>query len=358
MEMNNIPGGGSHVAQHRWRDKLRAQQQNSFDHNFEQLWLHQVHIPDPDDQFRNFKYGALSPHDQTVFSSQTLNSATKCSQNDCFSNSMISSYLPHPDSSSNLNLLADNYTGNLNASFLADVTNDVCAYPRQPHCYSYQDVAHSSLGESSNNIITSPFDYQNTLVNVEELDMARYSAKDSNEVLLHFLPSFGESNSLSNTPVDQAFRQWNVESVANKSHDPQGLSLSLSVDILESSNLDETRCSKAFKYSNYLCSTTKQSSAGSKGGYGVEYGRRNIYNVAGPHGPFTGYASILKDSKYLKPTLELLEDLCGSKQKISEIYPDKIDDEEEFSGSSVSESSWPTYHKKMVNLLYLQQEVS
>lgn len=31
-----------------------------------------------------------------------------------------------------------------------------------------------------------------------------------------------------------------------------------------------------------------------------------------PLGPFTGYASILKRSRFLKPTQQLLEDFCGS----------------------------------------------
>ncbi|KAK1398414.1 Homeobox domain-containing protein [Heracleum sosnowskyi] len=384
MEMNNnIIRGEPHVAQHRRRDKLRAPHQNSYDRSLEQSWLHQVHIPDLE-QLRSFKYGTTS-YDQTVFTSEMLNYVTRSSQgllkqNDSFSNSMIGSYLSHPNSSSNLNVLPHNYTGNLNSIFVGGETNDVCApslYPRQPNCYSsYQDVVHFSIGESSmihqnslthigelqqqcDNTMSAPFDYQNTLQQVVpdgELEMAQYSAKDSNE-LVHFLPSFVDSNSLSNTPVDQSFRQWNIEGqLANKSQDPQGLSLSLSVDFRNSDDLRDNRYSKALKYSNYLCSSSKQSSAGNKG-FGFEYGRRNIYNVAGPHGPFTGYASILKDSKYLKPALELLEELCGSKQKACDIYPHNLDEDEDFSGSSVSESSWPSYHKNMANLLYLQQEV-
>ncbi|XP_074366619.1 uncharacterized protein LOC141707386 [Apium graveolens] len=366
MEMNSR-GGESHVEQHTRRGKLRAPHQNSYEHNSEQLWLHQVHVPDLD-QLRNFKYGTTS-FDQTVFSSEMLNSVAKISQglfkqHDSLSNSTIgSSYVSQPNSSSNHNVLVDNI-GNPNSIFFGGEA-DVCAsslYPRQPNFYGYQDVTHSSFGESSiihqNSHTHFPFDYQNSLKQVVpdgELDMARYSVKDTNE-LVHFLPSFVDSNSLSSTPVDQAFRQWNDEGLASKSQDPQGLSLSLSVDFRASGDLRDPQYSKALTYSNYLCTSSKPSSAGSKG-FSFGYGRKNIYNVAGPHGPFTGYASILKDSKYLKPALELLEDLCGSKTKISEIYPDNIDEDEDFSGSSISESLWPAYHKKMANLLYLQQEV-
>lgn len=39
----------------------------------------------------------------------------------------------------------------------------------------------------------------------------------------------------------------------------------------------------------------------------------NPYRSSGPLGPFTGYATILKSSRFLRPAQELLDDFCGAK---------------------------------------------
>ncbi|KAF8396552.1 hypothetical protein HHK36_018176 [Tetracentron sinense] len=64
----------------------------------------------------------------------------------------------------------------------------------------------------------------------------------------------------------------------------------------------------------YVCSNSK-SSVGNNG-YGNPIQNTvgfsmNSHQNTGPHGPFTGYATILKSSKFLKPAQRLLDDICG-----------------------------------------------
>ncbi|WCJ40999.1 BEL1-like homeodomain 8 [Euphorbia peplus] len=100
------------------------------------------------------------------------------------------------------------------------------------------------------------------------------------------------------------------------------------------------------------------------------YGVRNV----GPLGPFTGYATILKSSKFLKPAQDLLDEFCNSTG--SKLIParilcgeDNAADSKDFGISSASfcgdvgmattsgESYRPEYHQKKAKLLYLQEEV-
>ncbi|KAL8247307.1 hypothetical protein R6Q59_008523 [Mikania micrantha] len=101
----------------------------------------------------------------------------------------------------------------------------------------------------------------------------------------------------------------------------------------------------------------------------------------GPLGPFTGYATILKNSKYIKPAQELLNSSCEVgyqelAQTCHDAYSHKIIEEEMIrvsecpvasygesdehdSGlkSSGTESLHPGFHRKKAKLLYMQEEV-
>ncbi|KAI3799369.1 hypothetical protein L1987_34663 [Smallanthus sonchifolius] len=101
----------------------------------------------------------------------------------------------------------------------------------------------------------------------------------------------------------------------------------------------------------------------------------------GPLGPFTGYATILKNSKYIKPAQELLSGSCEiGYQKLAqtchEAYSHKILEEEmsrasdcpvasygesdehvSSRNSSSAESVRPEFHRKKARLLYMQEEV-
>ncbi|KAI3748230.1 hypothetical protein L6452_11179 [Arctium lappa] len=90
----------------------------------------------------------------------------------------------------------------------------------------------------------------------------------------------------------------------------------------------------------------------------------------GPLGPFTGYATILKNSKYLKPAQELLNVNCevGDQELVQtchDVFSRNIleDEMSRASGgsnehnSSGAESLQPEFHRKKARLLYMQEEV-
>ncbi|KAL8198083.1 hypothetical protein R6Q57_024380 [Mikania cordata] len=108
------------------------------------------------------------------------------------------------------------------------------------------------------------------------------------------------------------------------------------------------------------------------------FAHRNV----GPLGPFTGYATILKSSKYLKPAQDLLNDnckvggqelvqACDDTRKILEEEMSRVSGESGASSStvygssehvtgrssSISESYRPEFHHKKAKLLYMQEEV-
>lgn len=96
------------------------------------------------------------------------------------------------------------------------------------------------------------------------------------------------------------------------------------------------------------------------------FAHRNI----GPLGPFTGYATILKNSKYLKPAQELLNLNCEVRdqelvQTCHDVFFQNILEEEmsRASGgsnehcSSGAESLQPEFHRKKAGLLFMQEEV-
>ncbi|XP_022970306.1 BEL1-like homeodomain protein 8 [Cucurbita maxima] len=90
----------------------------------------------------------------------------------------------------------------------------------------------------------------------------------------------------------------------------------------------------------------------------------NPYRNTGPLGPFIGYATILKSSKFLKPAQLLLDEFCSSNahkfvQPCESSPALNADDETNISGvgSISSESHQPEYQKKKAKLLYMLDEV-
>ncbi|KAK1409937.1 hypothetical protein QVD17_36468 [Tagetes erecta] len=142
---------------------------------------------------------------------------------------------------------------------------------------------------------------------------------------------------------------------------PQGLSLSLSsVPHLKD---DHQPMLQSGQKSDLLVNPDSKSLMGSVSGFG----HRN----SGPLGPFTGYATILKNSKYIKPAQELLNVSCevgqemghdGYSHKILEEEMSRVDDgdsTEHVTGrnSSGGESLRPEFHRKKARLLYMLEEV-
>ncbi|KAG6629447.1 hypothetical protein CIPAW_14G085300 [Carya illinoinensis] len=190
------------------------------------------------------------------------------------------------------------------------------------------------------------------------------------------------SNSTSKLPVAQfgeGCGSEDLHSRATVSKDPQDL--------------------KAMK-SGYFCAVAKPSIISKGCGKPLEdiVGiSSNTYRNTGPLGPFTGYATILKSSKFLKPAQQLLDELCGtSGSKItktcelsvrmsgevrssgdalnatetevgpignnsgassSTFYRSNDINGEGRVASSSCESLWPEYQQKKAKLIYMQEEV-
>ncbi|XP_062082129.1 BEL1-like homeodomain protein 1 [Humulus lupulus] len=124
------------------------------------------------------------------------------------------------------------------------------------------------------------------------------------------------------------------DTVICDSHNLQGLSLSLSSNPTSSTlpsiphhlgdhDHDDHRESKADEKSAYSGSVSMpkpsiiSKACGSKSLQdivGSSNNSSNMYRSSGPLGPFTGYATILKSSRFLRPAQQLLDDFCGSKE--------------------------------------------
>ena len=327
------------------------------------------------------------------------------------------------------------FTGEGRGSLKVNNISSPSFYWKQPSSYGYN---HDVVLQSSLVASPAPYNYQNTLQEVvtsagagpQGQDMVRYGGKDSNELLL--LPSYNEYQVNQGRSCDgdlwvnrpmEVFRNQNGEDLANKSiraltggegSNTQGLSLSLS-SVSQTNNRREGQFgernglsdrpidSKPFK-SDYICSSSRPS-VGNKV-FGINRQNPGITAIphrdaAGPLGPFTGYATILKNSRYLNPTLQLMDELCrvsGSKQiETHEVYSGKNSDEVVVSAvdfafnvahdsmvgskggnsgassstfyssnriggeagvpSNANESYHPEYHQKKTKLLCMQEEV-
>ncbi|KAJ0021374.1 hypothetical protein Pint_32124 [Pistacia integerrima] len=209
-----------------------------------------------------------------------------------------------------------------------------------------------------------------------ETGHATWTGSDSsNELVL--LPNFGNqsnafrytnANTWTNRPV-QGCHPWNSECgfIARRSDielnnvaseaTTQGLSLSLSSNPPSKMHIDhfgegfetqglhsktdlfkEPEEIKVAKF-DYLNSIPKPSSSSKGVGKSlpelVGTSNSNVQRGTGPLGPFTGYATILKGSRFLKPAQELLDEFCnltGSK------LANTCDVSEKISGDQVSAS--------------------
>lgn len=305
----------------------------------------------------------------------------------------------------------------------------------------------------------SPQLYRNTLqevvtsaaVGTQGLEMASFAhqnirdtGRDSwedggNELVL--LPNFGNQSSALRLDSSVAWmtrpvegcHQWSggdLGVLANKSlgdlstiasdSNAQGLSLSLSshpsskIQVAQFGERYESKdlrsgtaafsCPQDLKVmsSGYLCSDSKPPVSGK--GYGnslhdIVGTSTYTHRSAGPLGPFTGYATILKSSKFLKPAQQVLDEFCKAASPklvktgevtrrtsgdVSVSVPDAVNtsdtevgaakggnsavssstfyDSNEISGeggvkSSSCESYRPDYQQKKAKLLFMQEEV-
>ncbi|KAK1357416.1 BEL1-like homeodomain protein 8 [Heracleum sosnowskyi] len=349
--MNNFSLGDSHVAQQSRRNKLRVQNSENLDEHYTSSSLDQLSVHP--DLVRNIKYGAMS-YDPTCFTSDMVNYVSR-NESLVSADNVAVANLSHPISS-NLNLPAAKPGDPHNCSNWKSLASHqncdwiVNNYHRNNNPTSISESSSNPLfsggegrGSFKSSLVASPssYNYQNTLQEVvtsagvgpQGQDVVRYGGKDSNELVL--LPSYNDYQVAQGRSCDGAvwvnrpmevFRNQNGQDLANKSirkhltvgdvSNTQGLSLSLS-SVSQTNNRREGQFgersglsdrpldSKPFK-SHYLGSSSRPS-VGNK-----VYGITSIphRDAAGPYGPFTGYATILKNSKYLNPTLQLMDELC------------------------------------------------
>ncbi|XP_048324369.1 BEL1-like homeodomain protein 8 isoform X2 [Ziziphus jujuba] len=313
-------------------------------------------------------------------------------------------------------------SGQNNPMFVRELNANI--NPLKSSCYSgYQDLQYHNTLED---VVTASASRNQAGIEISSL---------ANELVL--LPNFvNQSTGLrfDNAAAAVDHHQWSegelgfnigkkideeYRNVVTDSNPPQGLSLSLSSNPpskLPATHFDgcgggsEDLHSRSMK-SGYLCSIPKPSIISKAGGGKslqdiVGISSANAYRNTGPLGPFTGYATILKSSKFLKPAQQLLDEFCcitvGSKrfetggdlsERISREVSvsasasasvdamDAIETEivgkgnnscassstfygsNEFSGDGTgvgsisSESFRPEYQQKKAKLLYMQEEV-
>ncbi|KAK4286434.1 hypothetical protein QN277_002990 [Acacia crassicarpa] len=164
---------------------------------------------------------------------------------------------------------------------------------------SYHELIGRQLGEMHNHFSSPPPFFQNTLPDI--VKYASISAQGSDH-LVSQMQNPGHGIWMGNQ---------------NQSN-PQGLSLSLSSNSHSKASLSGfpcndghgshdpySRCDKSAKSVIKDCGKSLQDVVGvgsSTSGY-----RSNV----GPLGPFTGYATILKSSRFLKPAQELFDEFCS-----------------------------------------------
>jgi len=244
-----------HVAQQIRRDKLRIQNQEFPNNNIEQLLsLHQT----PQSagfnnldllHLRNANNNMLDDHDQGLYSSSQMINSFSSPSNPLHRNPLEYCHELAESSNNRVNYYYENHETNSN-SFLPS-TSEMASLMNH----------HGIWGGGNSHSPTVPVFHEN------------------------------QANLWTNrgvTVVDNS----NMGSFFSDCN-PQGLSLSLSST--SSSNFEQGSLN-AVKPTTLISRDSTSSSSGF----------RNV----GPLGPFTGYATILKNSRYLKPCQELLEECC------------------------------------------------
>ncbi|XP_010689104.2 BEL1-like homeodomain protein 8 [Beta vulgaris subsp. vulgaris] len=321
MEMSNDFFPELHVAQQRRRDKLRVQ-------HLEELQANNFHN-------HNTSPMVLVPPDMLNFTGSQSSSP--------FPNIHPTRFIAPASSDP-----CENWVPNYNGNETSHVEHDGS---RRHHLSSImlpQFLAHHNE--------TSEINYQN---NVQ---------------------SWGNGgNELPLLPGNFVSQPNNVIDASSQSH---VLSLSLSSNqICEYQHLGDPRELKPLE-SGSIASVVKQSMSNSGNNNKLECGNNLVQDVAGssilvhrnvgPLGPFTGYASILKSSKFLKPAQLLLDEFFGAAglwrggeeaevrdmAECSSAVASKIRESNDLSARNSScESYRPDCHERKAKLLHMQEEV-
>lgn len=331
MEMSGFrPNESTHVAQQSRRDKLRVQQTSNLSHHH----LDQ-NVPNNSQnpqlvQVRNVRNANSLLFDPTLFSPELLNFSTNA--NHAFVSSAQDLGAESPQNYGNWRSLnppqsLDNWITN----YTSGTTSNHHMFVREVNNISPSTTSHlkPSTYHGYQHFSSTPI-YHNTLQDVvttastagshqDELEMASWTQGYVNQSTTL---GFDNSNSWMDRPIGSNRHNWSggqeLRSAMSDYSNQQGLSLSLSSNPPPSQDL---QASISGKSGGYLCSMTKPSIIRKACGTTkslqdlVGTGTTSTSNAAyhrgtGPLGPFTGYATILKSSKFLKPAQQLLEDFC------------------------------------------------
>ncbi|KAK7341868.1 hypothetical protein VNO80_24809 [Phaseolus coccineus] len=309
-----------HVAQQLRRDKLRIQNSSQhlqeFPSNLEQLSLHPGFNLDLL-QVRNVRNGnmldeALYSSDMITFSTASNPLSTPRNPLECQELMMAqygSTSFPHSSSPKDQQCgprhLGANWMVNYNESNTN--TNNNTFFSSELNNNSSGEIANREIQKQLGEMHYPPSSSSPPLYHNGLQDMA-YGVWGGNhaEPVLHYQANnelrFGGANLWTNSS-GMGFKKNNEQDI----NPHQGLSLSLSSNSQSkpcfeegSASDDPTQYSKSVKCSmklNVLSNNT-------------------VYRNVGPLGPFTGYATILKSSRFLKPCQQLLDEWCcqyGSK---------------------------------------------
>ncbi|XAR59723.1 hypothetical protein NMG60_11015670 [Bertholletia excelsa] len=355
MELRSFRPGPEpepHVAQQSRRDKLRVQQ-SSTSSQTHPLDDYSNLDQNPDlVQVPNIRYGNIC-YNPAVLSSQVLNFATN-------SQVLLSQKDPmvvpqeNPQGCGDWLLNYSSESSNPNPLFVNGVVS-----PSNPYLKTgfnaYQDV-HSSL--------TNPTSEAST-------------QKHYNEMHLNSLDFNYQS-----TPLDLASlvhqntnNQWtNSRELRTGAGDPKNTqSLSLSLSPVIPSKPHESHPGEDLQSGSKIMKPADMVAGSSNSSFAAH---RNV----GPLGPFTGYATILKGSRFLRPAQQLLDEICSVSARASEAsesvagargggggggdsgvtstyYGSNEIDGEGGGRFSSGEAHRPEYQQKKAKLLLMQDEV-
>lgn len=333
MEMSGFrPSESNHVAQQSRRDKLRVQHTSNLSHPHSDLPNNSPAQQNPDIvQVRNVRNANNLLFDPTLFSPELLNFSINA--NHAFASSTQDLGDESPQNYGNWRSLNPHQNlDNWDTNYPTGTTSNHHMYVREVNNTSPSTPSHlkPSIYHGYQHFSTPSPIYHNTLQDVvtpasaggiqqDQLEMASWAQGYVNQS-----PTLGFDNSSSwmDRPIGSNRHNWTggeeLRSAMSDYSNQQGLSLSLSSNPPPSQGL---QASSSRKSGGYLCSMMKPSviskACGTTKSLQDLVGTSNAstssaayHRSTGPLGPFTGYATILKSSKFLKPAQQLLEEFC------------------------------------------------
>ncbi|XP_027346014.1 BEL1-like homeodomain protein 8 [Abrus precatorius] len=333
-----------HVAQQIRRDKLRIQNSSQhfqeFPNNLEQLTLHPGFNLDLLPVRNNVRNGNMLDAEEALYPSEMISFSTASNplsapRNplECTQELMMAQYGSFPHSSAKEQCEPRNNLGNWRNSAPHQVSDWMVNYNESnPNSFLTSELNNNreiqkQLGEMHYTPSSSSPLYHNALQDMASLMHDGVWGGNHGEPVVH--PSFGhQANSefrfgSANLWTNSSMGFTDKKVVNEQDTNPQGLSLSLSSNSQSKPSFEEGSASDDPQYSKSVKTTMKPNvniprSCGKslQDSMVMPLNNSATYRNVGPLGPFTGYATILKSSKFMKPCQQLLDQWCchnGSK---------------------------------------------